>query len=92
MRAWAAAHGLSTCGFCGVAIEAGAPVQVVELKGLPKRFRCEQHAQGPVDWAAVHASIGTSEPTDQPEPTFVRVGRVRSPFDPKMAAAGERDE
>ena len=84
-----AAHSVTTCGYCGAGIEEGQPVQVVELAGLKPKFRCPQHAQGPIDWDAVNDSKGVPyRPTASPG-GFTKLSRVKSEFDPKLKAAGE---
>jgi hypothetical protein len=93
MRYWESAPAMRTCGAQGCRIDEGDPVQVIQIGGLPKRYRCAKHAEGPIDWAEVEASKRSTPPTAS-APSFVRVGEVRPrlPFDSKAAAAGERDE
>jgi len=89
VRTWIAAHARTTCGFAGCRIDAGDPVQVIEIGGLPKRFRCQEHAQGKVDWDAVEASKRSEYRPSSPERgAFTRLSRVKPPIDVKALQAG----
>jgi len=89
MRTWIAAHSISTCGFCGCRINAGDPVQVIELPGITRKaLRCPDHARGAVDWEAVNASRHGPVIREIERGGFTRVKQIQAPFDPKMAAAG----
>jgi hypothetical protein len=92
MRFWKVATARTTCGYAGCNVPEGEPVQVIQIGGLPLRFRCQAHAEGDVDWAQVEASKSAPYWSSTTTPTFTRVAEIKPPFDPKRAAAGERDE
>ena len=91
------------CGYCSRRIAEGQPVEQLRKVSIDPsrerpRYRCEAHAHGPVDWAEIQR--GTDEQNerqamrDDAKPTRDRsflqlTHKVR--FDPKLAAANERD-
>jgi hypothetical protein len=60
MRVWTVAPETGeSCGYCGVRIAKDQPMQKVYLSDSPSaqpRFRCVEHADGPVDQAQIDAA------------------------------------
>lgn len=103
MRLWTIADGRTGsewCGACGKDVLNGQPMQLIRLLGVPDRKRCAKCARGPIDWDAVQAARASQRGRDpdvqetgfQPLANAGRhvVDRMQT-FDPKLAAAGERD-
>lgn len=79
-------------------VNPGDPLQILEGGANPlthPKFRCQQHADGPVDWQQIAeddarqaAAAGATRAPQQPTMTeHERKGQL--PFDGKAAAAGE---
>lgn len=93
MRSWTRSEFQTFCGGpCGRTVKAGEPVQVIELAMVKRRLvRCEQCADGPVDWEQVHNKQQLREQIAAKVASFTSVRQVAEEFDPKMAAAGRDD-
>lgn len=95
MRTWRVAlPGGERCGYLFCPIPEGRPVQLIQIKGLPPKLRCEAHADGPVDWDQIERAAIASEGDElTPKQYAARVTRVsrprpRTPLAP--AAPGDR--
>jgi hypothetical protein len=97
MRVWERARLIEDCGGCGQSQAMGTPIQVISVTNLRRRIRCVLCADGPLDAdqivafdaaEAARADVKPWTPVDAPAFT----GHTRPLFDPKRAAAGDRDE
>jgi len=95
MRLWSAASRDLVCGYRGCAIAAGQPMQIIRIGGLPDRLRCQEHAQGPVDWTQIdHDQRAINAERDEPAVShrMLPLRSVMAAVDLKQRQTGERDE
>lgn len=98
MRVWTIANGRAGsewCGGCGQPVQNGNPMQKIVLKGIRDRKRCTNCASGDVDWNQVQeakAELAGRETATRDVGFQPLSNAARRVFDPKIAAAGGRED